>query len=204
MIGTSVGRLLQRMAANPTLFDWTRRVVYAGTFQHVAQALALREGERLLDLGCGTGFAAQLRPTQYVGIDRSAEGLATARRRRSQGGCGFAAMSANALGFRPGAFDKAVCIHVVHHLDTALLDAALQELSRVVRGAVVIVDAAPDIANGMERFLLAHDRGEFVRSRDELRAILTRWYTLDREVLFHNTFRTAPQALFRLLPRPRT
>ena len=203
MTGASVGRLLRRLAANPALFDWTRRIVYAGTFDHVAAALDLRAGERLLDLGCGTGFAAQLRPTYYVGIDQSAERLATARRRRPQAQCGFAAMSADGLGFRTGAFDKAVCIHVVHHLEAALLDAALRELSRVVRGAVIIVDAAPDIANGLERFLLAHDRGEFVRSRDDLRAILTRWYTVEREDLFHNTFRTAPQALFRLLPRAR-
>jgi len=182
------------------VFDWTRRIVYAGMVDRVADALALRDGERLLDLGCGTGFASQLGPTQYVGIDQTPDLLAAARRRRPAARSGFAAMSGDALGFRTGAFDKAVCIHVVHHLDTPLLDAVLRELRRVVRGPVILVDVAPDIANRFERFLLAHDRGEHIRSRDELRAILTRWYRVEREHVFHDTLRTAPQALFRLLP----
>lgn len=201
MSGAAVGRLLRRLASNPALFDWTRGIAHSGLFERVAEALALRDGERLLDLGCGTGSAARLSRGPYVGIDYSAEGLQRARGRLAPPRHGFAAMSADALGFATGAFDKAVCIHVVHHFETTLLVAALEELRRVVRGPVVVVDAAPDIANRIERFLLSQDRGEFFRSRDDLRAILERRYVVDREDIFHNTFHTAPQALFRLLPR---
>ena len=192
---------LPRLAANAALFDWTRHVAHAGTLERLSDALELRQGERLLDVGCGTGFAAQLSRTSYVGVDYSPDGLRHARRRQREAACEFAAMSADALGFRAGAFDKAMCLHVVHHFDTALLDAALRELTRVVRGMVVVVDAAPDIANGLERFLLSHDRGQFVRSRDDLRDILWRRYVIEREDVFHNTFHTVPQVLFRLLPR---
>lgn len=195
-----LGRFLRGMAANAALFDVTRAIAYAGTYPRLAAALALRDGERLLDLGCGTGVAARLRRGSYVGVDPTWGGLTVAQRRVPGGS--FAAMSAGALGFRRDAFDKAVCVNVVHHLDAALLDAALLELRRVVRGRVVVLDVAPELANPLERFFIRHDRGEHVRSRDGLRALLARRYTIEREEVFHNTFRTVPQALFVLIPEP--
>lgn len=202
MTGQGLGRLLQRLAANSTVFDWTRHLAYAGARGRLAGALTLGDRERLLDIGCGTGFAAGLLKGSYVGVDREWGGLQVAARRRADADCAFAAMSADALAFRSGAFDKAACIHMVHHLDTALLEAMLRELRRVVRGAVVVLDAAPDDANPLERFLLRHDRGRFVRPRDELRAILSRWYAVEREDVFHNAFHTVPQVLFVLTPPP--
>ena len=199
MTGQGLGRLLQRLAANSTIFDWTRHLAYAGARERLAGALALGRRERLLDIGCGTGFAAGLLKGAYVGVDREWGGLRMAARRRAD--ADFAAMSADALAFRTGAFDKAACIHMVHHLDTALLDAMLQELRRVVRGPVVVLDAAPDEANPIERFLLRHDRGHFVRPRHELRAILSRWYAVEREDVFHNAIHTLSQVLFVLTPR---
>jgi hypothetical protein len=137
----------------------------------------------------------------YLGIDREWKGLRLAYRRRANAACTFAAMGANRLALRTGAFDKAVCIHMVHHLETGVLDAMLAELARVVRGTVVVVDAAPDIANAVERFLLRHDRGGFFRSRADLRQILERHYAVAREVVFHNAIHTAPMAMFTLAPQ---
>lgn len=199
MTNDTLGRLLQRLAANRNVFDWTRYLAHAGAGKHLARALALRDGERLLDIGCGTGIAAGLRKGFYVGIDQEWDRLEVGARRRHSD-CAYAMMSAQALAFRAGAFDKAVCIHMVHHLEITLLDAMLAELSRVVRGAVVVLDAAPDAANPLERFLLRYDRGRFVRSRDELRAILSRRYVVQREDTFHNAIHTVPQVLFLLTP----
>jgi trans-aconitate methyltransferase len=59
---------------------------YSFVWKHgagVIEALAPEAGERILDLGCGTGhLTAQIaeRGAQVIGIDRSAEMIATARR----------------------------------------------------------------------------------------------------------------------------
>jgi len=64
--------------------------VYGVGREHAIPALHLREGSRVLDIGCGTGLnfprllAAVGRSGQVVGVDRSREMLKVARRKTSQ------------------------------------------------------------------------------------------------------------------------
>lgn len=191
---------VHRVVERSALFYYLRVPTYWGTLSRVRDALALGEGERLLDVGCGTGMAAVLARGFYVGVDTTARYLAYARRTAAPGRH-FVAMSAFELAFADRAFDKAVVVNMVHHLDEPAVERLLAELRRVVRGRVVLLDAAPDAANRVERFLLRHDRGHHIRERDALRAILARHFTVRREEVFHNTVRTAPQVLFDLEPR---
>lgn len=192
---------LHRFIERSSLFYYLRVPTYWGTMQRMREALALRDGERLLDVGCGTGMAAVLARGLYVGVDTTVPYLAFAQRRVADAACHFVAMSALELAFADNAFDKAVVINMVHHLDEPTVDALLVQLTRVVRGKVVLLDAAPDAANRFERFLLRHDRGHYIRERDALRAILARHFTLRGEEVFHNTVHTVPQVMFHLEPR---
>jgi S-adenosylmethionine-diacylgycerolhomoserine-N-methlytransferase len=56
------------------IYDWTRPLLLFGRREAV-RALALRGGERVLDVGCGTGYSLPrllARGTRVVGIDPSA------------------------------------------------------------------------------------------------------------------------------------
>ncbi len=183
------------------VFHYTRVPVYWGTMGRLTRVLDVQPGERILDVGCGTGIGSRLVRQRYVGIDVEIPYLHYARQQAANSDCAFASMSAAALGFHAQTFDKALLINVAHHLDDALLDSFLVEVARVVRRSVVVLDAAPDTANRVSRFILAHDRGQHVRPRRELRSLLERRYHVTHEEVFHNTLRIASQVLFALAPK---
>jgi ubiquinone/menaquinone biosynthesis C-methylase UbiE len=98
-----------------------------------ALAAGLRElrAASVLDVGAGTGnYAAELKRLGFntILLDLSAEMLSAAVAK-----LGAIAIRADAhrLPFRPGSFDAAVAVNVLHHLED--LAAALIELRRVVR-----------------------------------------------------------------------
>jgi hypothetical protein len=70
----------------------------------------------------------------------------------------------------------------------------------VVRKKVYILDHAPDRDNPVSGWLLSLDRGEHIRQRPTLRALLERHYTVEREEVFFNLEHTVSCVLFTLVP----
>jgi SAM-dependent methyltransferase len=110
----------------------------------IRAALALRPGERVLDIGSGPGFlaaeiAAEVGPTGRVyGIDPSETMLARARRRDATVEYGIG--DALALPFPDEHFDVAVCTQVYEYVED--IAAALSEARRVLRagGRLLVLD----------------------------------------------------------------
>jgi hypothetical protein len=150
--------------------------------------------------GCSTSAAAPVcgrRSFQRLPQRERRWRLRFARTRFAGGRWHFAAMRADALGLRPGSFDKALIANVVHHLTEAELDALLCSVRAVVRGPVVLLDVALEIANPLERLPLRYDRREYVRPLAALRPLIARGYAIEREET-HNTLHIIPQVLFHL------
>ncbi len=106
----------------------------------VGSMLRCRPGDRVLDVGSGTGFATEVLTRfgyRVVAIDPDREALAQGRRRLGRDArldpsrAGFAAALVQALPFEDASFDGAVGMNVLHHVDD--LDAACRELARVLR-----------------------------------------------------------------------
>ena len=114
------------------------------------EALDLRPGERVLDVGCGTGVflpavAAKVgRDGGVVGLDHSEAFLREARARIAEAGLAdvvsLVSGDAQQLPFEADAFDAAHTERVLMHLDDP--DAAIREMRRVVRpgGRVVCAE----------------------------------------------------------------
>ena len=196
----AVTRLVHAAARNTALFHYTRWIAYLGVAPRLAAALGLGDGERLLDVGCGTGFFARLARGPYVGFDTALPSLAFGRRRHSPARHAFLVMSATHLGLADASVDRALIVNVAHHLTDGALDDLLRDLRRVVTKRVVLVDLDPDNGNPLENWFMRHDRGAFLRSREEMRRLAARHWTVEGEALFHNALHTQPQMLFSLAP----
>jgi SAM-dependent methyltransferase len=105
--------------------------------------LELRDGERVLDGGCGMGFhlmaMSRLRTLRLVGLDRDGDRLARARRERV--GASFVRGHLPELPFGTASFDKGLMTEVLEHVDDDR--AALREAFRVIKPGGVLALSVP-------------------------------------------------------------
>jgi len=127
---------------------WSRLV--AGAF---LDWLALPQGGRWLDLGCGTGTLTRAllnaaAPRRVVGIDLLQASLAYARDQAADGRAGFLSGAAEQLPFPDHAFDATVSGLALNFFSDYLR--ALREMARVVRANGTVAAYVWDFADGME------------------------------------------------------
>ena len=167
----------------------------------VRNALAATPTDRVLDLGCGSGgFCLAVPYGSYVGIDLNPDYIAFARWRWGSPRRQFRVTELEALDPREP-FDRAMMVSCLHHLSDAQADLVLGRLARIVRHRLVVVDLDPEASKGLQSFLLAHDRGGFVRPPEHQRAVLERHFTVVEQRGFRNTTRTVVHTLFACEPR---
>ncbi|WP_128801659.1 MULTISPECIES: methyltransferase domain-containing protein [unclassified Streptomyces] len=145
-------------------------------FTRLAALSGAQEGDRVLDVGCGTGYltrhmAARVGPAGTVtGVDPSPPVLAYARRRKQRPGsapCTYQEGIAESLDLPDASFDTVVTSLMLHHLPEELRPAALREMLRVVRpgGRLLVVEFQPPksrlarhLVHGGTAHAMAHNR----------------------------------------------
>lgn len=167
---------LTNLTENPKLYailHWLFSKGEEPVFNLLQSEIKLRGGERLLDVGCGTGSFARLFPNSYTGIDPSEKYIAFARTHHRN--ADFQAMDALRMTFPDGSFTHVICIQVSHHLSDNDLATAVKEMKRVCAhgGSVYLIDAVwPRKSNVIGNFLFFIDLGKHQRSFERLRRIL--------------------------------
>ena len=142
-----------RWAFRYDLLVWTLTLGRERTMRTATlERACVSTGERVLDVGCGTGtlaIAAKRRvgPQGIVcGVDTSAEMAARGKRKAVNEGIDvvFDVAPAQALPFPDGAFDVVLCTLVMHHLSKEGRRQALAEIRRVLKpgGRLLVVDIA--------------------------------------------------------------
>jgi SAM-dependent methyltransferase len=125
---------------------------YAAVHRMVVARMELRDGLRILDLGCGTGTLAlaikrAFPNVEVVGVDIDPDVLAIARSKAAAAGLDIELIqgSIDRLDFPDAGFDRVVSSLVFHHLDRDVKRSALGEARRVLRppGSFCLADWGP-------------------------------------------------------------
>ena len=138
-------------------------------------------GDKILDIGCGPADVLNYLPSvNYTGLDISPEYICSAKKRFGSKGrfcCGDVGLAP--IEGEQGTFDLVLATGVIHHLDDVQA-ARLFDMARLAlrpSGRLVTYDGCyvPQQSR-IARWLLAKDRGKFVRTREEyLRLAATRF-----------------------------
>jgi SAM-dependent methyltransferase len=110
-------------------------------------------GQRVLEVGCGTGHWLQLfvdRGIRMTGLDASAQMLAHAKTQASR--ATLAQAVAERLPWAGEAFDRLFCINALHHFQDKV--AFLMEAKRVLRPDGLMMTVGLDPHTGLDRWYL--------------------------------------------------
>ena len=188
-----------RLLDVPILFEINQVVVDGGKRAPVSRFLEEVEYDSVVDLGCGTGAWSYLATGRYLGLDQSpsfiqgckARFQKDARKRFEVGDLESMALEED--------FDLALMMSVLHHLSDTQAEAALSRVAGRAR-LLLVMDLIPIPRNPLSRLLYGLDRGDFIRSLEDQRAVLLRsgHWQLEREDSFHSYNRLYRHSLFLL------
>ena len=149
-------------------------------------------GARILEIGCGPGTTAGYLPNcEYVGFDISSKYIEMARKRfpHAQFFCERVGQFSLA---KPQSFDTVLALGIVHHLD----DEEARQLFQIAYdalksgGKLITFDGVwIDGQSAAARWLLARDRGEYVRNEREYMKIASQVFKKVRPSVRHDLLR---------------
>ncbi|WP_433709318.1 class I SAM-dependent methyltransferase [Nocardia sp. CA-084685] len=143
-------------------YDVFGAVLFGGrrgrVYRRLAELSGARPGDRVLDIGCGTGYLTRRLASvaaTVVGLDPSAAVLERARRITVEPNCTYAVGVAESLTAEDDSFDVVANCLMLHHLPEDLRATALREMRRVLRpgGRLLIGEFRPP-ANPIGRHLV--------------------------------------------------
>lgn len=150
------------------LFDQTFGL-YQRRFRVLESWGVLRDEPSVLDIGCGTGPYAHITRGPYLGLDLDPKYVACAKRRhREHANREFCCMDATHLAPGERRFDLAILVDFLHHISAEDVVQLLQHVGRLTPGHVASFEPVLEQTNPIGGWIIANDRGNFMRPRDEL------------------------------------
>ena len=134
---------------------WSRQL--APTFVDFS---GVEDGERILDIGCGTGSLMQSllehgKPSEVVGIDQASPYIEYGRQKLTNPKASLREADVQDLPFADDTFDRCLSLLVINFIPNARQ--ATKEMYRVTRPGGVVTAAVWDYGDGMEMLRIMWD-----------------------------------------------
>lgn len=187
-------RSIRSVLAIPTVYQLWWNLVGGPDWAKVLVNEYVQPGvdARILEIGCGPGaVVGYLPPSEYLGFDLSPEYIQLAKKRFPNANFVCERVSQFSLA-KEQSFDVVLAFGIVHHLE----DAEARQLFQIAHDALKpggkLVTCDGVFADGQSptaRWLLAKDRGEFVRSEREYVGIASQVFSNIRPSVHHDLLR---------------
>ena len=184
-------RLIKRALRVPVVYRlWGRLVGGKDRGRFAREYVRAKEGQRVLDIGCGPADIVKYLPkVDYTGFDSNPDYIATATRNYGDRGRFYCQrVSEESLAANEG-YDIVLAVGVLHHLDDAeaeqlfhLAHAALVPGGRLITLDGVFVKGQNPIA----RLIISRDRGEHVRDERGYQRIAERVFSTITPTVRHD------------------
>ena len=149
---------------------FTKLLGVEASHRHLLKQAAIQPGDRVLEIGCGTGnltaLAKKLHPfADVLGIDPDPKALARARKKARKAGLTmeFRQAFTEELPFPDASFDRVLSAFMLHHIQPSAKLPALSEVYRVLKpgGSLELVDFQEGEHNPPGHFAMRpHSHGE--------------------------------------------
>nr|WP_244966758.1 class I SAM-dependent methyltransferase [Trinickia soli] len=165
---------------------------HKGRTEFATRFVEPRAGDRVLDIGCGTGdLLAYLPDVQYTGYDISEQYIEAARKRfGTRGTFHCRLLTSTELETLP-LFDIALAVGLLHHIEDDEARDLIRMTKRALKPGGRLITIDPCLADGQNpiaRWLVKADRGQNVRERDGYLSLATDCFSRTRAAVAHRSW----------------
>ena len=160
-----------------------------------------KRNDKILDLGCGTGELITYLPSniEYLGLDNNPNYIKSAKKKYSEyGEFQCVGVEENTSFIKKNYFDIVMSAGVIHHINDEVALELIKKAYYALKPGGTFVSFDPVLVenqNFISRFLIKNDRGEFVRTKEQYKRLISEIYK-EYETFHMNNLHYFPYDLF--------
>jgi SAM-dependent methyltransferase len=173
--------ILDKLLERPVVYTVWQKSHDRKKVQTILREMVVKDGESVLDVGCGPGINADLfRGKRYLGIDINKKYIDYCRRKF---GLDFRTLDICNAKIDESGFDWVLMNSFIHHISDEEAKKVLAGIKHNVKigGQIMIIDLLPPTkANILGRIFVALDRGHFLRTLQEFHDLFSDHFEVEK------------------------